>query len=310
LNVFKRFYQNLTKTLSKPNPNQTQTLQKPYQKLIEKPMVQITLDSANNTTEFPLRVFLIIGKQGYGKTTLAKNISEYYEQNGIPIVNVRTLEDLEQQKCVLIIDDLKDDLTKAVFNRLVEKFRVVRHNKQIIILTHHILSDVPTRLLKLADKVIMFNNNFSPNSPTSKVHHIIPKSRKNELHELVLTLNQYEYVIVKNGKVYGKFSNMNITPIVGDTNGKELLLINGSKNGFKNGFQNGLNGFNGNGEKFKELLYEQIPEFDFLTVTDKIIVLKQKFPRLKPKVICQIVGTTPSNTWKTLSIARKKGLIP
>jgi calcineurin-like phosphoesterase family protein len=312
MNLFKRVYENLTKTLSKADNKQTVNIPKAYNnhtKNVSETNLEITLNSANNQCEFPFRVFLIIGKPETGKTTLSKNIAGYYERNGVPIVNVKTLEDLEKQKCVLIIDDLKDNLTKAIFNRIVEKFRIVRHNQQIIILTHHILSDVPTRLIKLAEKVIMFNNSFSPNSPTSKVHHIIPKSRKNELHELVLTLNNYEYVVIKNGKVFGKFSNMNITPIVGDTNGKEVLLINGSKNGCKNGFHNGLNGFNGNGEKFRDLIYEKVPEFDFLTITDKIIVLKQTFPRLKPKVISQMVGTTPQNTWKTLSIARKKGLI-
>lgn len=308
-NRLKGFYRNLTKNLSKTE----KALQKPYDKQTEtlpKTDVKITLNSANHTTDFPLRVFTIIGKQGYGKTTLAKNISKYYSNNGIPIINVESLEDLEKQKCVLVVDDLKDDLTKKVMLKIVEKFREVRHQKQIIILTHHILNDVPTKLLQLSDKIIMFNNNFSVNSPTSKIHHIISKSKKHALHELVIELEHYQYIIVKEGKIHGKFSNMDITPIVGDTNGSEIQLINQNAQKAKAVMDTNVMVSVINNTKFMEKLLEQVPEFELLTTTEKIITLKRTFPRLKPRVICQIVGTTPSNTWKTLSIARKKGLIP
>lgn len=308
MNRFKRIFQNLTKTLLKPHksipetdPNHTKTISETDQKST------ITLRSSNHTSDFPLRVFTVIGKQGTGKTTLATNIRKYYEQNGLKIVEVKTLEDLETPECVLLIDDLKDDVTKKVMKAIVEKFRVVRHEKQIIVLTHHILNDVPTKLLQLSEKVIFLHTNFSVNSPMSKIHHIIAKSRKNALHDVVLSLPEYEYVVLKKGNTFGKFSNMDIKPIVGDTYGQEIKLIN--HNGNKNGSRNGLtNGFI-NSTQFSETLYGKIPEFDLLTVTDKIVVLKQTFPRLKPRSIAQIVNTTPGNTWKTLSLARKNGLV-
>jgi molybdopterin-guanine dinucleotide biosynthesis protein len=301
----KELYQNLTKTL----PKNEQTLQKADQKQTEtllKTNQKITLASANKTTDFPLRVFIIIGKQGYGKTTLAKNIANYYTKNKIPIVNVQTLEDLEKQECVLVIDDLKDDLTKTIMQKIAEKFRAVRHSKQIIVLTHHVLNDVPTKLLELADKIIMFNNSFSVNSPTSKVHYIIAKNKKEALHELCLNLEHYHYVIVKEGKIYGKFENINIEPIVGDTHGAEIKLIanNGASAIDTNIMVSAINN-----TKIMEKLLEQVPEFELLTTTEKIITLKQTFPKLKPAVISRLVNTTPQNTWKTLSIARKKRLI-
>lgn len=305
-NTLKELYRNLTKTLSKTE----QSLRRPDQKHIEtlpQTNQKITLSSSNNITDFPLRVFTAIGKQGYGKTTLTRNISKYYAQNNIPIVYVSSVEDLEKQDCVLVIDDLRDDLTKAIFNRIAEKFRAVRHSRQIIILTHHILNDVPSKLLELSEKIIMFNNSFSVNSPTSKVHYLIAKNRKDALHDLVLNLEHYFYIVVKEGKIYGKYENTDIEPIVGDTKGAEIRLISGNDNTtvldanvMINTLKNG---------KMMEKLMEEIPEFELLTITDKIIALAQKFPRLKPAVICKIVKTTPSNTWKTLSIARKKGLI-
>lgn len=305
-NTLRELYRNLTKTLSKtehsilePNQKHIKTLPETNQK--------ITLSSSNNITDFPLRVFTAIGKQGYGKTTLTRNIAKYYAQNQIPIVYVSSIEDLEKQECVLIIDDLKDDLTKAIFNKIVEKFREVRHSRQIIILTHHILNDVPSKLLELSEKIIMFNNSFSVNSPTSKVHYLIAKNRKDALHDLVLNLEHYFYVVIKEGKIYGKYENTDIEPIVGDTKGAEIRLISGNNNTTildANVIMNALKN-----DKMMEKLLEDFPEFELLTTTDKIIALAQKFPRLKPAVICKIVKTTPSNTWKTLSIARKKGLI-
>jgi len=133
MNLFKRVYENLTKTLSKADNKQTVNIPKAYNnhtKNVSETNLEITLNSANNQCEFPFRVFLIIGKPETGKTTLSKNIAGYYERNGVPIVNVKTLEDLEKQKCVLIIDDLKDNLTKAIFLRKSSRIRLPNYNRQ------------------------------------------------------------------------------------------------------------------------------------------------------------------------------------
>lgn len=208
---------------------------------------------------------------------------------------------MEKNESVLIIDDLKTDVTKKVMEGIVEKFRVVRHNKQIIILTHHLIGDVPTKLIELSEKVIMFHTKFNPDNPTSKINEIVSKNKKHAIHEQVLSLPNYEYIIIKRGSLSGPYSDKDINPIIGDTNGNEIRLING------NGQKHLINGNGLTNGKFTEKLLTEIPEFDLLTTTEKIIVLKQTYPRLKPKVICQIVGTTASNTWKTLSIARKNG---
>jgi len=75
LSFLKRIYQNLTKTLPKSYEKPTEALQKPNQKPIKTlsdPNLEITLANSGKTSDFPLRVFTIVGKQGYGKTTLAK----------------------------------------------------------------------------------------------------------------------------------------------------------------------------------------------------------------------------------------------
>ena len=301
---------NLTKTLPSHNLKPTETLQKPNLKPTEtlpKPNLEITLSNSGEISDFPLRVFTIVGEQGYGKTTLAKKISEYYESQGIPKVIVKTLDDLEKQKCVLIIDDLKEDLTKTIFNTLVEKFRVVRHNQQIIILTHQLVNRIPTDLLKLSEKIILFNTKYNPTSPTEKLNAFIPKSKRADFQEILIRLKPYRYVILKDGELHGEFSNLDIDPIVSDTQGKEIRLINGKANNAKTAKSKTPISLNG---EFKALLYQKVPEWDFLTVREKIIVLKQTFPRLKPRIISQIVGTTPQNVWKELSIARREGIIP
>ena len=310
MSFLKRLYQNLTKTLPKPNLKPTEALQKPNLKPTEtlpKPSLEITLSNSGKTSDFPLRVFTIVGKPGCGKTTLANMISDYYASQGIPKVIVKTLDDLEKQKCVLVIDDLKEDLTKAIFNTLVEKFRVVRHNQQIIILTHQLVNRIPTDLLRLSEKIILFNTSYNPTSPTEKLNSFISKSKRAEVQEALVTLEPYQYVILKNGKLYGPYSNMNIQPIIGDTNGKEVRLINGKVNNAKTAKAKTPISLNG---EFKALLYQKVPEWDFLTVREKIITLKQMFPRLKPKIIAQIVNTSSQNVWKELSIARKQGIIP
>jgi len=286
----KRLFARFTKTLPKQPLKVSNNVPKRYQN------DTITLASSNKISDFPLRVFVIIGKQGVGKTTLCNNLATYYKNNKVEVVRVEGLNDLDKQKCVLIIDDLRTDLTRKVFEAIIERFRVVRHYNQIIILTHHLLNDVPTKLLQLSDKVIMFHTNFSVNSATSKIHHIIPKSKKHDLHELVLSLKPFEYVIVKNGVVYGVYDNYNIQPIISDTKGNEISLLTN---------QNVTKTLPINDDFIKQ----QIPEYELLTVTAKIIVIKQKFPLLKPMAIARVIGTTPLNVRKTLSIARKKGLL-
>ena len=328
MSFLKRLYQNLTKTLPKPNLKPTEALQKPNLKPTEtlpKTNPEITLKSSFSISEFPLRAFLVIGKQGTGKTTLVKQILRYYYGNGLKTVFVCERKEqlaqefpnaifepditraLQYQKAIIAVDDLSRDLTKSIMNYITEKFREIRHNQQIIVMSHHLIKDVPSDLFALCDKVIFFNTSFNPNQPFSKVNHIISKSKKEQLHEKLLSLMPYHYIIVKHNRIYGEFSNLDIDPIIGDTNGQEITLINGKTKIAKKADKTKTLTING---EFKALLYQKVPEWDFLTVREKIIVLKQTFPRLKPRIISQIVGTTPQNVWKELSIARREGIIP
>ena len=130
------------------------------------------------------------------------------------------------------------------------------------------------------------------------------------LHETLLALQPYHYVIVKYGKIHGVFSNMDVMPIVGDTNGAELKIAKKSASNGKTAVDTNVLASIAKNTRLMEKILEEIPEYEYLTVTNKIIAIKQAFPRLKPAVISKIVNTTPNTVYKTLSIARKKGLIP
>jgi hypothetical protein len=262
--------------------------------------VSITLANSGSVNDFPLRIFTIAGKMGYGKTTLANAIAKYYSDNGIEVVKVNSLSDLDRENSVLLIDDLKEDLTESVFNKIVENFRAARHRRQIIILTHQLIDRIPTALLELSEKVILFNSNFNPDQPTCRVNVLMPKADKHRLHETVLQLQPYQYVIIKEGRMYGPFSNTYIDPIVGDSCGKEIQLIKNNPNNGKNSnnFKNLLNNYK---------LVADIPEWDLLGTNQKIIMLARKYPHLKPKAIAAVVGTTPNTVRVTLSRYRKKG---
>ncbi|VVB54025.1 Uncharacterised protein [uncultured archaeon] len=316
LKKFKDAYQNLTNNIPKAEETQPKTegTQPQTNQNHTENSQKLTLDSGNNISDFPLRFNLIIGKMGYGKTTISKGIQNHYADNGIPVVNVQILADMENAKeCVLVFDDLKRDLAKSAFEKIVENIREIRHKKLIIIFSHHMLDDVPKEILQLCEKVIMFNNSIQLNSPMAKVNYVITKARKEALHDFVLTLEHYRYVIVKEGKIFGDYANTDISPIVGDTGGAEIKLMGKSANGAPIQIldTNAIIQQTASQETdLKKLVREKCPEYDYLTVTEKIIQIQTQFPKLKPAIIARIVGTTADNTWKTLSNARKGGKLP
>jgi len=260
---------------------------------------EITLTSANSICHNNFRVYTIIGKQGFGKTTLSQNLQKAFSDK--PIVTVKTINDLYHENGILVIDDLKSSLAKEVMHELIDVLRTARHKDLTIILTHHLISQIPTEILQLSQKVIFFNTSFNA-TQNSKLTNIISKSKLEKLHELLLSLDKYQYVIVQSNKVYGVFSNTDIKPIIMDKPEANTEI-----------------NLNGNSEAENQQITEKpqdvltiikamIPEFHSLTLTQQIIALNKTFPKLKPKAIAEILGTTPHTVRQKLYLARN-GLI-
>jgi len=285
-------YQNLTQTLPKnqqkatpivfqePKPltykNTTKNLQCNTKTLPKSSL--LTAETSGKISDYPLRVWLVIGRQGVGKTTLVNFIANHFSMQNYPVVILKKPEDILTTNSVIIADDLTSNLTRATLRFIVDNIRVIRHKKNILIITHHLIRDIPRELFALCDKVILFNTALT----TRKAKEFIPNNKLETIKDLVKTLEPYKYIIVKSGKIYGVYSNTEISPII-NTPTKVLATINA---------------------KFLEVIEKKIPEYELLTTTQRIIALKRKFPHLKPKAIAMIVGTTPQYCWKILSLSR------
>jgi predicted transcriptional regulator len=128
---------------------------------------------------------------------------------------------------------------------------------------------------------------------------IISKNKREKFHDLLLSLEKYNYVIVQNNKVYGIFSNTDIKPIISENPEKEIIL----------------NGDSADNQQLTEtpkdvltVVKALIPEFQYLTLTQQIIALNKAFPKLKPKAIAEVLNTTPQ-TVRTKLYQSRKGLI-
>jgi nicotinamide riboside kinase len=256
---------------------------------------QITLSSANQISHNDFRVYTIIGKQGYGKTTLSQNLQKAFTDK--PIITVKSIDDINVSNAVLVIDDIKSSIAKDVMHKIVDVLRTSRHKGLTIILTHHLISQIPTEILQLSQKVIFFNTSFNA-TQNSKMLNIVSKNKLEKFHDLVLSLEKYDYVIVQNNKVYGIFSNTDIKPIISENPEKEIILNGNSDN----------QQLPEKPEDIITIVKALIPEFQYLTLTQQIIALNKAFPKLKPKAIAEILGTT-RHTAKTILYQYRKGLI-
>jgi hypothetical protein len=257
---------------------------------------QITLSSANQISHNTFRVYTIIGKQGYGKTTLSQNLQKAFTDK--PIITVKSIDDINVSNAVLVIDDIKSSIAKDVMHKIVDVLRTSRHKGLTIILTHHLISQIPTEILQLSQKVIFFNTSFNA-TQNSKMLNIISKNKLEKFHDLLLSLEKYNYVIVQNNKVYGIFSNTDIKPIISENPEKEIIL----------------NGNSADNQQLTEtpkdvltVVKALIPEFQYLTLTQQIIALNKTFPKLKPKAIAEVLNTTPQ-TVRTKLYQARNGLI-
>jgi len=280
---------------------------------------QIALDSAFTINSNSLKAYTIIGSQGYGKSSLMlRLISEFLKDYGkiylitsknreefqhLPFYDkLETVKDLSTLKnaenCIIAIDDLKSNIARETLSTITDILRIARHKNITVIITHHLLNQIPTQILQLSKKVIFFNSKFNP-TQNSKLANIISKAEIQQLHDILIKLPEYHYVVIENGKIFGAYENTNITPIISKPD-KEIILNGKAKT---------------ENQKLPEkpediitIVKALIPEFQYLTLTQQIIALNKAFPKLKPKQIAVILNTTPQ-TVRTKLYQSRKGLI-
>jgi len=190
---------------------------------------KITITDKVEITDFPHRIFVVTGKPKAGKTTLAVELTNYLakkclifgkidetlkEKFKVPVECLDSFHEMLEKAngCTIFLDDIKSRIPKSLF----EFLRRQRHKETNVIVTHHILNKVPTEILQLAERIIMFNSLVSY-AKNSKFRMLVPPSRFNRFAEVVTTLPQYNFIVIKDGKVYGNFYSdygKNLEPIL------------------------------------------------------------------------------------------------
>jgi ABC-type multidrug transport system ATPase subunit len=257
----------------------------------------------NQISDFPSMVYVILGKTGEGKTTLVHNMLKHLNK---PYKLVCSSEDLNNNDDadIIVLDNLVSKVAPSVLNDLCDKIRLQRHERKIYIITHHLISQVPTELLQLATKVIFFNSMFNVSAFTSKIGNIIAKVKVEKLHEIVLSLPQYHYVIVARNKISRIYSNDNVSPIFGEFQEYQ------ENNNNSNNTQNNSNVF----QLFQDVpsdaeLLEFAKQLEGLSNMQKIRFMLKKYPQLSNQKIAEVLQVSPAIVKSRKCYLKKHNLI-
>jgi len=253
----------------------------------------------NEVSDFPSMVYVILGKTGEGKTTLVHNMLKHLNKTFKLVESDSDLNSLDAD--VIVLDNLVSRVAPSILNALCDRIRLQRHERKIYIITHHLISQVPTELLQLATKVIFFNSTFNVSAFTSKIGNIIAKAKVEKLHEIVLSLPQYHYVIVARNKISRIYSNDNVSPIFGEF--QEHQENNGNNSQNNNVFQI----FEDSPSDAE--LQEFAKQLEGLSNMQKIRFLLKKYPNLSNQKIAEVLQISPTIVKSRKCYLKKHNLI-
>jgi Cdc6-like AAA superfamily ATPase len=256
----------------------------------------------NEVNDFPSMVYVILGKTGEGKTTLVHNMLKHLNKTFKLVESDSDLNSLDAD--VIVLDNLVSRVAPSILNALCDRIRLQRHERKIYIITHHLISQVPTELLQLATKVIFFNSMFNVSAFTSKIGNIIAKVKVEKLHEIVLSLPQYHYVIVARNKISRIYSNDNVSPIFGEFQEYQ------ENNNNSNNTQNNSNVF----QLFQDVpsdaeLLEFAKQLEGLSNMQKIRFMLKKYPQLSNQKIAEVLQVSPAIVKSRKCYLKKHNLI-
>ncbi|MEM5868118.1 MAG: hypothetical protein QXG39_09410 [Candidatus Aenigmatarchaeota archaeon] len=260
-NFFKKIFNNNNNNKTSNNTNKT-TITKADK-----------ITAYNNCiSNFPSSVFLIIGKTGEGKTTLVQNIIKVLNK---PVRLAENVSDLDANEDVIVLDNISSKIATSILNKVLDKIRVQRHEHKTYIITHHLLSQVPTQLIQLATKVIFFNSSFNFSAFTSKVGNLVSKEKIETLHKIVLELERFHYVIVSRNRISKVYMNNNVSPILNDFDE------------YNNSSPSSISNTSDDPETF-------VKGLEGLSNTQKIKALLLKYPEISNQKISELLNISPA----------------
>jgi Cdc6-like AAA superfamily ATPase len=255
----------------------------------------------NQISDFPSMVYVILGKTGEGKTTLVHNMLKHLSNKTYKLIySDSDLNELNAD--VIVIDNLVSKVAPSVLSQLYDRIRMQRHEGKIYIITHHLIAQLPTELLQLASKIIFFNSSFNITSFSSKIGNIISKQKIEKLHEIVLSLPQYHYIIVSRNKISKVYSNNDVEPIFGEF--QEYQENNCSNSNA----QNNIFQIFEDSPSEAELL-EFAKQLEGLSNMQKIRFMLKRFPNISNQKIVEVLQISPSIVKSRKCYLKKHNLI-
>jgi len=186
----------------------------------------VSKSSAGEVCDFPNFSYLIAGKPGEGKTTLLLNLVQYFKERfpdyrvvGPKSITVKAI--VEAKRSIIAIDDFETSVSKYLLVKIRDSFRVIRHNRNVLIITYH-NTNFPGRFVELFDKIILMNLSKRP-AKNSNLFNVVTSDYSEILRDVVISLRQGQYVVCYRGKLYGPYDVSDVRPIVGEPNPSHVI---------------------------------------------------------------------------------------